>query len=149
MTQLRRYLDSQPGPSTSDPVSLPPSLVSILLPQLHATSTTGAGTTSGSNTVTAALTQRTRILQEENDELYELLKQGETGKLKEEVRGLRRAVERLEGALRGPLIFQVSLMTAPHILFRIAPSNKRTVVSHFLPPFHACGAYHLRQDRAR
>ena len=42
-----------------------------------------------------------RLLQEENDELYDLLKQGETGKLKEEVRGLRRVVDRLESALRG------------------------------------------------
>jgi hypothetical protein len=41
------------------------------------------------------------VLQEENDELYQLLKQGETGKLKEEVRGLRRLVDRLQGALRG------------------------------------------------
>jgi hypothetical protein len=42
-------------------------------------------------------------LQEENDELYELLKQGETGKLKDEVRGLRRAVAKLENALTGVL----------------------------------------------
>jgi len=41
-----------------------------------------------------------RLLQDENDELYDLLKHGETGKLKEEVRGLRRVVDRLESALR-------------------------------------------------
>lgn len=93
---------TEPGPSTSDPVTLPPALVSVLLPHLHAASATAPGATSASNTVTAALTQRARLLQEENDELYDLLKQGETGKLKEEVRGLRRVVERLEGALRGP-----------------------------------------------
>lgn len=40
------------------------------------------------------------MLQEENDELYELLRYNETGKLKEEVRGLRRLVQRLQGALR-------------------------------------------------
>jgi hypothetical protein len=51
--------------------------------------------------VTAALSQRSRLLQEENDEFYELLKRGETGRLKEEVRGLRKVVEKLEGALRG------------------------------------------------
>lgn len=56
---------------------------------------------SSSSTVSAALTQRVRLLQEENDELYDLLKHGETGKLKEEVRGLRRVVDRLESALRG------------------------------------------------
>ncbi|TFY77309.1 hypothetical protein EWM64_g6706 [Hericium alpestre] len=59
-----------------------------------------AGATSGSSTVTAALTQRAKLLQEENDELYGLLQAGETGKLKEEARGLRRAVGRLETALR-------------------------------------------------
>ena len=53
--------------------------------------------------MTAALTHRVKVLQEENDELYELLKVGETGKLKEDVRALRRVVQKLEGALRGAL----------------------------------------------
>ena len=110
MTQLRQYLASQPGPSTTDPVTLPPSLVSVLLPHLHA-APTGAGAPGYSNTVTAALTQRTRLLQEENDELYDLLKQGETGKLKEEVRGLRRVVDRLEAALRG--LYQQAVLYYP------------------------------------
>ncbi|GLB33934.1 putative WTAP/Mum2p family protein [Lyophyllum shimeji] len=99
LTHLRQSLVSQPGPSTSDPVTLPPALVSVLLPHLHTTPTASSATT-GSNTVNAALTQRARLLQEENDELYDLLKQGETGKLKEEVRGLRRVVASLESALR-------------------------------------------------
>jgi hypothetical protein len=42
-----------------------------------------------------------KLLQEENDELYELLKSGEVGGLKEEVSGLRRVVDRLEKALKG------------------------------------------------
>ncbi|KAJ7283976.1 hypothetical protein C8J57DRAFT_1294057 [Mycena rebaudengoi] len=96
--RLRQYLTTQPGPSTTDAIYLPPSLTSILLPQLNNANSKSAGTTSASGTL--ALTQRTRLLQEENDELYDLLKQGETGKLKEEVRGLRRLVQRLEGALR-------------------------------------------------
>lgn len=100
LTQLRQYLASQPGPSTTDPVTLPPSLISVLLPHIHAAST-APDITAGSNTVTAALTQRSRLLQQENDELYDLLKRGETGKLREEVRGLRRVVDRLEAALRG------------------------------------------------
>lgn len=58
--------------------------------------------------MTAALTQRARLLQEENDELYNLLKHGETGKLKEEVRGLRRVVDKLEGALRGTRLYPLS-----------------------------------------
>ena len=100
VTRLRQYLSTQPGPSIADPVSLPPTLVSLLLPHIANNNNNNANS-SGSTTVTTALTQRTRLLQEENDELYELLKYGETGKLKEEVRGLRRVIERLEGALRG------------------------------------------------
>jgi hypothetical protein len=75
----------------------------VLLPHLKASSQ--ASVQPGSRTVTAALVQRTRILQEENDELYDILKRDETGKLKEEVRGLRRVVERLETALRGMFIY--------------------------------------------
>jgi hypothetical protein len=56
---------------------------------------------SGVNSVTVALTQRAKLLQEENDELFDLLKYSETGRLKEEVRGLRRAIRKMEGALRG------------------------------------------------
>lgn len=54
-----------------------------------------------SATVTGGLNQRMRQLQEENNELYNLLKSTETGKLKDEVRSLRRAVAKLEGALKG------------------------------------------------
>ncbi|KAJ7068406.1 hypothetical protein C8F01DRAFT_1118098 [Mycena amicta] len=93
ITRLRRFIATQPTPTT-DPVSLPPPITALLLP--HLTAKSDAASSSG----TAALTQRTRLLQEENDELYELLKSSETGKLKEEVRGLRRVVDRLEGALR-------------------------------------------------
>jgi hypothetical protein len=100
VNHLRQYLSTQPGPSTTDPVTLPPALVSILLPYIN-NNVLSNDSTSGSSTVTTSLIQRTRLLQEENDELYDLLKHGETGKLKEEVRGLRRVKERLEGALRG------------------------------------------------
>jgi hypothetical protein len=73
-------------------MSLPPALISYL--------------PTGTSTVTAVLVQRTKILQEENDELYELLKSGEMGKLKEEVRGLRRVVDRLERALKGGVLLR-------------------------------------------
>ncbi|KAH7929421.1 hypothetical protein BV22DRAFT_1109853 [Leucogyrophana mollusca] len=100
ISRLRQYLAAQPDPATTDPVTLPSALVSVLLPHINKAASSGAGTASTSSTVNTALTQRVRLLQEENDELYGLLKHGETGKLKEEVRGLRRVVERLEGALR-------------------------------------------------
>lgn len=53
--------------------------------------------------MTAALIQRTRTLQEENDELYDLLRVSETGKLKEEVHHLKRTISRLERALKGTI----------------------------------------------
>jgi hypothetical protein len=105
VTRLRQYLSSQPGPSLTDPISLPPALVSVLLPHINHSKHKDINGSAGT-TVTTALTQRVRLLQEENDELYELLKFGETGKLKEEVRGLRRVVERLEGALKGVSCFR-------------------------------------------
>ena len=45
--------------------------------------------------------QRVQLLQEENDELYLLLRRSETGKLKEQVAGLTQTVERMESALQG------------------------------------------------
>ncbi|KZV76122.1 hypothetical protein PENSPDRAFT_680573 [Peniophora sp. CONT] len=99
LTHLRTYLATQPPPVTSDPVSLPPSFVSFLLPHLNSASA-DASTGSTSGTVATALTARNKLLQDENDELYELLKSTETGRLKEEARGLKRAVSRLELALK-------------------------------------------------
>jgi hypothetical protein len=90
----------------------------VLLPHINkAASSEGMGVASSSSTVNTALTQRVRILQEENDELYEILKSGETGKLKVEVRGLRRVVERLEGALRGMHLLTLTLFISidPHM----------------------------------
>jgi WTAP/Mum2p family len=97
---LRQYLSTQPNASLTEPLSLPPALISLLLTHIDAASAE-SGIRSSSSTVNTALAQRAKLLQEENDELYELLKSSETGKLKEEVRGLRRAVNRVETALRG------------------------------------------------
>lgn len=97
---LRQYLSTQPIPSLTEPLSLPPALISLLLTHIDAASAE-TDIRSSSSTVNTALAQRAKLLQEENDELYELLKSSETGKLKEEVRGLRRAVNKLETALRG------------------------------------------------
>ncbi|KAI0832342.1 hypothetical protein BC628DRAFT_1406826 [Trametes gibbosa] len=97
VTHLRQFLAEQPLPSTTEPTTIPPALMSLLLPHLNQHSTSA---TASSSTVTTALVQRVKILQEENDELYELLKTAETGRLKEDVRALRRVVQKLEGALR-------------------------------------------------
>ncbi|KDQ29334.1 hypothetical protein PLEOSDRAFT_1076107 [Pleurotus ostreatus PC15] len=101
ITRLRQYLARQPGPSTTDPITLPPAYVSILLPQLDAASRPSS--TAPGSTVTAALTQKVKALQEENDELYQILQYSETSKLKEEVHVLRSSVTRLESALRASL----------------------------------------------
>lgn len=98
VTHLRQYLPNQLAPSVTEPISLPPPLVALLLPLISNREPTA---TPSSDTVNVALTQRVKVLQEENDELYELLKSGETGRLKEDVRSLRRVVRKLEGALRG------------------------------------------------
>ncbi|KAF7433058.1 hypothetical protein PC9H_005004 [Pleurotus ostreatus] len=98
ITRLRQYLARQPGPSTTDPITLPPAYVSMLLPQLDAASRPSS--TAPGSTVTAALTQKVKALQEENDELYQILQYSETSKLKEEVHVLRSSVTRLESALR-------------------------------------------------
>ncbi|GJE84094.1 WTAP/Mum2p family protein [Phanerochaete sordida] len=99
VTHLRQYLANQPVPTVTDPISLPPPLVSLLLPHINDRSA-ATSSSAPSSTVTQALTQRVKVLQEENDELYELLKTGETGRLKEDVRSLKRVVQKLEGALR-------------------------------------------------
>lgn len=103
VSHLRTFLNEQPAPSTTDPTNLPPGLTALILPHInskHAPLSSGEGSGNSLNTATAALLQRAKVLQEENDELYNLLKQGEVGKLKEEVRGLRRVVRRLEDALK-------------------------------------------------
>ncbi|RDX55538.1 hypothetical protein OH76DRAFT_1371773 [Lentinus brumalis] len=97
VTHLRQYLASQPPPSATEPTTIPPALMSLLLPHLNQPTSSA---TTGSSSATTALIQRGKILQEENDELYELLKSGETGRLKEDVRALKRVVQKLQGALR-------------------------------------------------
>ncbi|PAV20956.1 hypothetical protein PNOK_0358300 [Pyrrhoderma noxium] len=71
VSQLRRFIINQPISSGSDPVSLPPALMALL--QAHMKDEQSQGTQS-SSTMTTALLQRTRVLQEENDELYQLLR---------------------------------------------------------------------------
>lgn len=127
VTRLRQFLSVQPAASATDPVTLPPPLVSLLLPHLNPTPSLDPGSSS-SSTVTAALMQRVRLLQEENDELYDILKRGETGRLKEEVRGLRRVVTKLESALRGTsLILRLGCLI--YLLLRVASSDILSVVS--------------------
>ncbi|KAH7887640.1 hypothetical protein F5I97DRAFT_1926070 [Phlebopus sp. FC_14] len=137
MSRLRQYLAVQPQPTTTDSITLPPPLVSVLLPHINKPASAGSSNTStNSSTVNAALTQRVRLLQEENDELYEMLKHGETGKLKEEVRGLRRVVDRLESALRESHQVITALSTELDKSYQSFQSSLRQkqVNSHVYPP---------------
>jgi len=97
-------LSPQPGQSSDAPLNLSSTATAAIAPIIkqavsaplkHATSF------QSSATVTAALTARLSALQQENEELYGFLKSSTTAKMHEEVRALRRVVQKLEGALKG------------------------------------------------
>lgn len=129
VAHLRHYLSNQPAPSTTEPITLPPPLLSLLLPHINnaqraATVTGASGTGSTTSSVNTALLQRAKLLQEENDELYELLKHGEVSKINEEVRALRRVVQKLETALKGKTSFPIVRVVAHcTIAYRVAQSH--------------------------
>lgn len=81
-------------------MTLPPTWIAFLAQHIQAAhSTITPGPTSSS--VSAALTQRVKALQDENEQLYKVLRQSEVGRVYEEVEMLRRSVARLECALKG------------------------------------------------
>ncbi|KZT41196.1 hypothetical protein SISSUDRAFT_374643 [Sistotremastrum suecicum HHB10207 ss-3] len=100
---LRQYLAKQPGPSTSEAFSLPPTWLSFLHPLIRSAAESQmpqpGSASASSKSVTTALIQRVKLLQDENDELYSMLRHGEVGKLHEELAALRKVVARLETAL--------------------------------------------------
>ncbi|KZS97653.1 hypothetical protein SISNIDRAFT_481557 [Sistotremastrum niveocremeum HHB9708] len=100
---LRQYLAKQPGPSTSEAFSLPPTWLSFLHPLIRSAAESQmpqpGSASASSKSVTTALIQRVKLLQDENDELYNMLRHGEVGKLHEELAALRKVVARLETAL--------------------------------------------------
>ena len=116
---LRIYLPNSlnPGPEddSKDFGASNPKLLAVLMPHMLPVSVMGPDGTSGAGAasvphpgVMSALVQRAKLLQEENDELYAVLRRNETGKLDEEVKALRRMVGKLERSLRGQLILDVS-----------------------------------------
>lgn len=95
ITALRAFLPTQPLPAPSaSSQSLPPSLLALLTPLLRANPPWGDPSAS-------VVTSRLELLQKENDELYELLKESNVAKLKEEVEMLRQTVGSMETALKG------------------------------------------------
>jgi len=102
LSALRLHVRATSGDASlvddSAPVVLPEQVVSVLVNHLSHANDPSAGS---SSSVTAALTQRVQLLQEENDELYALLRRSETGKLRDQVASMTQMVERLEAALQG------------------------------------------------
>jgi hypothetical protein len=79
--------------------------MAVLLPHLvnERNAALGTGSSNGINhsALVAALRQRASMLQEENDELYSVLRRAETGRLDEEAKGLRRLIGKLDRSLKG------------------------------------------------
>ncbi|KDQ20730.1 hypothetical protein BOTBODRAFT_26744 [Botryobasidium botryosum FD-172 SS1] len=98
ISSLRKYLPNVPPPDPSDLITLPRPVLSLLAPLVSQPPPHGSN--SGTSSVTIALTARVRVLQQENDELYELLKCSTAQKLQEEVKVLGTTVKRLERALK-------------------------------------------------
>jgi len=112
---LRRYLPDSLNPTSEDEKkdfgASNPKLLAVLMPHIMPVSVMGPDGTSGSGAASVphpgvmnALVQRAKLLQEENDELYAVLRRNKTGKLDEEVKALRQIVGKLEGSLRGQLL---------------------------------------------
>lgn len=90
-------------PSSEQAVSA--AAMAILAPHLINERNAALGTGSFSGTahmgLVAALRQRTKLLEEENEELYSVLRRSETGRLEEEVKALRKLVGKLGRSLQG------------------------------------------------
>ncbi|KIM25553.1 hypothetical protein M408DRAFT_331109 [Serendipita vermifera MAFF 305830] len=101
---LRKQLSESPSHGQSDELPVSAAAMAVLMPHLvnerNALVGTGSSSAPPNPALVAALRQRATMLQEENDELYNVLRRAETGRLDEEVKGLRVLVGRLERALR-------------------------------------------------
>ncbi|KAJ1309102.1 hypothetical protein OPQ81_004780 [Rhizoctonia solani] len=94
ISSLRRKLPGASDPDDDAAICIPAPVLALLAPLVtHGPSTSTPGP------LHAAITQRLKLLQTENDELYELLRTSETARQREEVIGLQRTVKRLEDQL--------------------------------------------------
>jgi len=86
----------------------------------------------------AALRQRASMLQEENDELYSVLRRAETGRLDEEAKGLRRLIGKLERSLKGEdALLRISRETDEELPLESNETVKfLTYVSYFCSSLH-------------
>ncbi|KDN38188.1 hypothetical protein RSAG8_09691, partial [Rhizoctonia solani AG-8 WAC10335] len=96
ISSLRRQLPGAFDPEDDAAICIPAPVLSLLAPLVTHGPSTGTPAP-----LHAAITQRLRLLQTENDELYDLLRASESTRQREEVVGLRRTIKRLEGQLEG------------------------------------------------
>ncbi|CAE6412263.1 unnamed protein product [Rhizoctonia solani] len=98
ISSLRRKLPGASDPEDDATISIPAPILALLAPLV-----THGPSTSTPAPLSNAITQRLKLLQTENDELYELLRASELARQREEVLGLRRTIKRLENQLEGKL----------------------------------------------
>ncbi|CAE7219923.1 unnamed protein product [Rhizoctonia solani] len=96
LSSLRRKLPGASEPDDDAAICIPAPVLSLLAPLV-----THGPSTSTPAPLHAAITQRLKLLQTENDELYELLRASESTRQREEVVGLQRTIKRLESQLEG------------------------------------------------
>jgi hypothetical protein len=102
ISNLRRKLPGASDPEDDAAISIPAPVLALLAPLV-----THGPSTSTPAPLSNAITQRLKLLQTENEELYELLRASELARQREEVVGLRRTIKHLEDQLEGesPIMF--------------------------------------------
>ncbi|GAB1519672.1 hypothetical protein RhiTH_002740 [Rhizoctonia solani] len=108
ISSLRQKLPGASDPEDDAVISIPAPVLALLSPLVTHGPSTGTPAP-----LSNAITQRLKLLQTENDELYELLRSSELARQREEVVGLRRTIKRLEDQLEGK-----SPLCLPHDLRR-------------------------------
>ncbi|CCO27639.1 hypothetical protein BN14_01624 [Rhizoctonia solani AG-1 IB] len=96
ISNLRRKLPGASDPEDDAAISIPAPVLALLAPLV-----THGPSTSTPAPLSNAITQRLKLLQTENEELYELLRASELARQREEVVGLRRTIKHLEDQLEG------------------------------------------------
>ncbi|CAE6478879.1 unnamed protein product [Rhizoctonia solani] len=96
IASLHRKLPGASDPEDDADICIPAPVLALLAPLV-----THGPSTSTPAPLNTAITQRLKLLQTENDELYQLLRASESARQREEVVGLRRTIKRLEGLLEG------------------------------------------------
>ncbi|KAF8605401.1 hypothetical protein BDV93DRAFT_554771 [Ceratobasidium sp. AG-I] len=118
ISTLRRKLPGASDPADDAAICIPPPVLALLAPLIaHGPST------SSSAPLASAISQRIKLLQAENDELYELLRVSEAARAREEVVGLRKVVKRLEGLLADAEV-KISDLSSKVDLTRAPPVQK-------------------------